>query len=403
MKSKVLSAAIAVCLCISFGASAKADVWQPSPEIKMVAAGIKDAAANVKYMRARVIYTNHQPSQISDLMDFTQKEQEKLWGGTNGYLSYTPAPPITKIDTLWQIAGGDMYLKKKSYSDGDTHPYSVTTWKKNDRRYKLASQWMKSNSEKKTTLIVEGWIAPIPKFQPRGDQLLVGVENTPLRLALNDEVADSFLQKRNDATFKGYETIDGKKCMKIETHPTKDALFTWWIDINHGFVVYRWEKIVRRDGVIASKSESQSSHLARYGETWLPQKIVTKIDWNVMINWLRKISPALLPANLKDANAIVPPSVQEYTIQDVSITEQPIPSVIWPLGTNLYLNYSNHVLTITAINKSELAKLNRERKTHKLPALREYPIGAQKPGMIGVALSNVEIKQLKNWRASDMQ
>lgn len=403
MKSKAFSSAIVVCLYLSFGASAKADTWQPSPEIKMAAAGMKDAVANVKYMRARVIYTDHLPSQISDFEDFSRKEQEKLLGGTGGHLRYTPAPPITKIDTIWQIAGGDMYLKKESFRDGDTHPDSVTTWKKNGRIYNLASHWLKSNPKKKATLFVDGRIAPIRKFESRGDRFLVGVENSPLRLAFKDGLADSFLQKRNDATFKGYETIDGNKCMKIETHPSKGAMYTWWINVNHGFVVYRWEQIGKPDGMVPSKSESQASHMVKYGKTWLPQKIVTKIDWNVMISWFRKMSPALLPESLKGATTVVPPSVKEYTIQDVSITEQPIPPVIWPLGTSLRLNYSGDALIVTAINKDELTNINRQREAHNLPALHEYPIGAQKPGMIGVALKDAEVKQLKKWRTLDVR
>jgi hypothetical protein len=85
----------------------------------------------------------------------------------------------------------------------------------------------------------------------------------------------------------------------------------------------------------------------------------------------------------------------------VSIAEEPIPPVIWPIGTSLTFNRWSNTLIVTAINKSELTKLNRERKTHKLPTLRQYPIGAQKPGMIGVALSNAEVKQLEKLRATN--
>jgi hypothetical protein len=190
--------------------------------------------------------------------------------------------------------------------------------------------------------------------------------------------------------------------MKIETHPAKDALYTWWIDVNHGFLIYRSEQITKFDD-ITSKSVTQTSHLVKYGKTWLPQKIETKTDVNGVVKLLREKNPTALSPSLKDASAVVPPLVQEYTIQDVSIGDEKIPPVIWPLGTSLSLNDPNDASIITAVSQKELAQLNLNRKTHNLPALRQYPVGAQKPGMIGVALSNAEIKQLKKWRVSGTQ
>jgi len=396
MKSKVLLPAIAVCLCVNISASAKADTWQPSPQIKMAVAGMKNAVANVKYMRARVIYTNHLPTQFTDLMDAIQKDNPKMPQGktANSY--------IARNNILWQIAGADVYLRTQRYVVGDANSTTMITWEKNNTIYQLTSQWEQRTEEDKKRIYYDGWIGQVAKTKIRGNLFYSDLKETPLMLAFNNALADSFLQKKNNATFKGYNNIDGNKCMKIETHPAKDALYTWWIDVNHGFLIYRSEQITKFDD-ITSKAVSQASHLVKYGKTWLPQKIETKIDVNDEVKLLREKNPTVLPPSLKDASAVVPPLVQEYTIQDVSIGDKKIPPVIWPLGTSLSFNDPNNAFTITAVTEKELAQLNLNRKTRSLPALREYPIGAHKPGTIGVALSNAEIKQLKKWRANDMQ
>jgi hypothetical protein len=361
----------------------------------MAVVGMKSAVANVKYMRARVVWTNHLPPQFLDLMEMEKNNAPKLPKGS------TSGPTITKIDTLWQIAGADVYLKIEIFEDSDANPNTVTTWKKDGTFYQLYSQ-SGLTAEGKRHLFISGSISPIPKVKSEADRFRESIQNTPLRLAYNTELADSFLQKKNDATFKGYNNIDGNRCMKIETHPAKGALYTWWIDVNHGFLIYRSEQVTKHDGTIVSKSESQASHLIKYGKTWLPQKIETKIDVNGEVKLLREKNPTALPPSLKDANVVVPPLVQEYTIQDVSIGDKKIPPVIWPLGTSLSFNDPNNAFTITAVTEKELAQLNLIRKTRSLPTLRQYPIGAQKPGMIGVALKNSEVKQLKKWRANDM-
>lgn len=394
MKSKALSSIIAVCLCASLGASVKADTWKPSPEIKTAAAGMKNAVTNVEYMRARVIYTNHLPPQISDAIDMDRKNESRL------PQSESSGSTITKVDTLWQIAGTDVYIKTVSFRDGDAKSNTVTTWKKNGIRYQSSLLWSGKTAEGKRHLFIDGSIAPILKIKSPPDLFLDGIANLPLRLAFNNALADSFLQKKTNAVFNGYNNIDGNKCMKIETHTSKDALSTWWIDVNHGFVIYRSEYILNRDG-ISDKIVTQASHLVKYGNTWLPQKIETKFDWNNMVKLMRKKDLAALPASLKEESVVLPPQVQTYTIQDVSIGDKAIPPVVWPLGTNLYVNNSGYALTVTAITQSELMKLNRERKTHDSPALHEYPIGAQKPGLIGVGLKDSEVKHLKKWRASD--
>lgn len=158
-----------------------------------------------------------------------------------------------------------------------------------------------------------------------------------------------FLQSKPPAVFKGEETLEGSRCMKIEIMnfglgAPQGAPTHYWIDIEHGFLLRRQEEqsvVGQKLGQKALNWEVRVPRLIENNGVWLPAEVERKRTFNFDADKLRANEKRRIPLEsykFEGRIAFFPPNVERITFSEFKADCDLPPDAFilkWPVGTSV--------------------------------------------------------------------
>ena len=369
-KIRILFPIIGLGLFLSIGVCTRAEIAsaKPEPMIRFISAGLKNASEKLTCMQLKLTY-KFEPTKFSDTLENAAKAKDPS----------APSQKISKMQVLWAMNSSNLYEKKETFHDTDkeTPSNTKTLWVVGGVAYILSTDRIENNSTNLDRQINNGTITYSSSVLTEAGLWKTNIELDPRFLLFgmySPSLADNLLQVSSNSVFMGYETIGENKCAKVETHSSENSKDIYWIDINHGFVIIKRESFLKIAGRMVLYGVIQADNLTHYDTIWLPSSIHVKIyQPEATGDTVDKKDKS--PVSKKPDGVIKPPTFEHtYIIKNVIPGCQAILPITWPLGTVVSDDRTMESLTVVAINKNVLSKLNTMRKLDLLPPLQEFAL-----------------------------
>jgi hypothetical protein len=259
---RIIIIAIGMAQLSKFASSQEVKNKPIPPEVRFVAAGIESARQGLDCAQATVDYSEQ-----------TSKEyfQELAKRFPSVYGKFVNNDQGKHAISQWGIRDGRQFLTTK-FESGEEDQSIVkenivsdsisvkTLWTGFDKKRKAPGNYYIGLIQYNSDAITNGIFNEEVNLDPR--EFVYYSAFTPL-----DEL---FLNPKFAAQFKGYETVEGSRCMVIEVSPLKDMPLIFWIDMDHGYMARQVKSYVIYSNVSLLRSEIRVPIIMKGQSHWFP-------------------------------------------------------------------------------------------------------------------------------------
>ena len=308
---------------------------QISSQIAFVAAGMEDARKKIKSSSAVIKYDQFTPK------EFFALENKQILPLTNVEPEEKKDQVIT-INANWYIQGPKLSMRMEPHDADEDIPFYRRIVANQKQVRSLSSPYANDLGQVPINpsgiiytpeeMVTNGIIRDLMYLDPRYYAYYRNL--TPL-----DEL---ILDEKWKPTFEGETNLYESRCMKVSLKFDALRQFSFWIDVEHDFLIRRVEISHQEAGRKKLDSEQNVPLLTADNGVWFPSLVETK---EYYANEANSAQPKT-PGN----NVELKPIVKRFAVSDFK-ANRPIDSTVfsldWPVGTLVDNHFSRQQYTIT--------------------------------------------------------
>lgn len=319
-----------------------------APELRFLVAGISDARAKLRCAQAHISYNEVTSKEFAQLLADAEASNEETPGDTD--TNMVGKDQETNVAAWWYIKDEQlsMFVKPDSprvnYEQivaNSTTAKIVTEFRESDKLQ--ASQSVKASAgvyhfgsivRNEVVLKNQLW-RQWNSLDPRFYAFQLG------SLPLDERI----LKSNPPAIYRGEETVDGSRCMKVQVHPFNGISKVYYVDVDHGFIIRRLEDYQDINGKSVLVGELTTSQIVGEAGIWLPTFIESKAYSPLLITketQTAEVKKALSLApdgvKIEDGMITFPAQAYQVKISDLKINCNIDPRAFilnWPIGTQV--------------------------------------------------------------------
>lgn len=331
-------------------------------EVRFLAVGIADGRQKLRCGEAVIKETVHTPWEIAP----PQREQT------------APKPSSDKKKDRettqiahWYYKGDNLSMLVEPDSNAPLNPLLSIRLVADEKQAKVLEEYKPSQTQTRKSLEVAS--SGLPNVRRRGvvtspekelqEGLWQGQEFLDPRFYAYSfggrNLDQLLLDTKLKPEYKGEEIVDGSRCMKAEIQLPEQRSGRYWFDVEHNFLLRRFEEHQRVGKQIVLTYELFVSRIQDSEGVWMPSLIEIKR----YEHWLKALPQGVRKEDVTDTPVVVnsdrlsnqgdyitpPPETSQITISNFS-TDCTFPTFIftldWPPGTRVYDAFTNKEFTV---------------------------------------------------------